>query len=65
EQQREGARQQEKLAGQVGELEDSLREVQDTLQYLSEQSERNLQTLLEMARDSLAEHERFLSSNSR
>jgi DNA repair exonuclease SbcCD ATPase subunit len=65
EQQREGARQQEKLAGQVAQLEDNLREVQDTLQHHSEQSERNLQNLLEMARDSLVEHERFLSSNSR
>ncbi len=65
EQQRESTRQQEKLTGQMAQLEDGLREVQDTLHHLSEQSERNLQNLLEMARDSLAEHERFLSSNSR
>jgi undecaprenyl pyrophosphate synthase len=65
EQQREGTRQQEKLTGQMAQLEDGLREVQDTLQHLSEQTERNLQNVLEMARDSLAEHERFLSSNSR
>lgn len=65
EQQREGTRQQEKLTVQMAQLGDGLRDVQDTLQHLSEQSERNLQNLLEMARDSLAEHERFLSGNSR
>jgi membrane-associated HD superfamily phosphohydrolase len=65
ERQRESARQQEKMAAQVAQLENHLRDVQDNLQHLSEQSERNLQNLLEMARDSLAEHERFLNSNSR
>lgn len=65
EQQREAARQQEKLADQIVSLEDALREIQDTLQHLADQSERNLQGLLELARDSLAEHERFLSGNSR
>lgn len=63
EQQRESVRQREKLAEQVGQVEDTLREAQDTLQHLSEQAERNLQNMLEMARDSLAEHERFLDSN--
>jgi chromosome segregation ATPase len=61
--QREGVRQREKLATQVNQLEDALRDVQDTLQHLNDQSERNLQTLLEMARDSLAEKERFLSNS--
>lgn len=61
--QREGMRQREKLAGQVGQLEDNLRELQDMLQHMSDQSERNLQSLLEMARDSLAENERFLSNS--
>ena len=64
EQQRESGRQQVKLTAQIVKLEESLREVQDTVQHLSEQSERNLQNLLEMARDSLAEHERFLSSSA-
>jgi hypothetical protein len=64
EQQRESGRLQVKLAAQVVKLEESLSEVQDTVQHLSEQSERNLQNLLEMARDSLAEHERFLSSSA-
>lgn len=64
EQQRESGRQQVKLAAQIIKLEESLREVQDTVQHLSEQSERNLQNLLEMARDSLAENERFLSSST-
>lgn len=63
EQQRETARQREKLADQVAQLEDNLREIQDAFQHLSDQSERNLQTILEMARDSLAEHERFVSNS--
>jgi len=62
EQTREGVRQREKLTAQMTQIEDSLREMQDTLQHLTDQSERNLQTLLEMARDSLAENERFLNS---
>lgn len=59
---RDGDRQREKLADQLTAVEDGLREAQDSLQHLTDQSERNLQTLLEMARDSLAEHERFLSN---
>jgi len=62
EQLREETRQREKLVEQITTIEDSLREVQDTLQHLRDQSERNLQAVLEMARDSLAEHERFLSN---
>ena len=62
EQTREGVRQREKLTAQMTQIEDNLREVQDTLQHLTDQSERNLQTLLELARDSLAENERFLDS---
>jgi len=62
EQTREGVRQREKLTAQMTQIEDNLREVQDTLQHLTDQSERNLQTLLELARDSLAENERFLNS---
>lgn len=63
EQQRESIRQREKLAQQITRLEDSLREVQDTVQHLNDQTERNLQTMLEMARDSLAENERFISNS--
>ena len=59
---REGDRQREKLADQLTTVEDGLREVQDSVQHLTDQSERNLQSLLEMARDSLAENERFLSN---
>lgn len=62
EQLREESRQREKLVDQFTTLEDSLREVQDILHHLRDQSERNLQAVLEMARDSLAEHERFLSN---
>lgn len=63
EQQREGVRQREKIADQITQLEENLRDFQETLQHLSDQSERNLQTLLEMARDSLSEHERFVSNS--
>jgi chromosome segregation ATPase len=63
EQQREGTRQREKLTDQVTQLEDNLRDVKETLQHLGDQSERNLQTLLEMARDSLSENERFISNS--
>lgn len=62
EQLREEGRQREKLVDQITTIEDNLREVQDTLQHLTDQSERNLQTLLELARDSLAENERFISN---
>ncbi|MCL4257123.1 MAG: hypothetical protein KJZ53_01185 [Anaerolineales bacterium] len=62
EQLREETRQREKLVDQITALEDNLREVQDTLQHLTDQSERNLQTILEMARDALAENERFISN---
>ncbi|UYN90289.1 MAG: hypothetical protein KIT08_03390 [Anaerolineales bacterium] len=62
EQLREESRQREKLVDQSTSLEDNLREVQDNLQHLTDQSERNLQTLLELARDSLAENERFISN---
>jgi chromosome segregation ATPase len=64
EHQRETARQREKLADQIKQLDDQLAEIQDTVQHLREQSERSMQTLFEMARESLAEHERF-ASNSR
>jgi hypothetical protein len=62
EQQRENSRQRDKLGDQITALEDSVRDVQDGLQHLTDQSERNLQALLEMARDSLSENERFLSN---
>jgi chromosome segregation ATPase len=64
EHQRETARQREKLGEQISQLDDQLGEIQDTVQHLKEQSERSMQALLEMARESLAEHERF-ASNSR
>lgn len=63
EQQRERGRQYEKMGEQVQRMEDTLRELQDGLQHLNDQSERNLQALLELARDSLAENERFLSNS--
>jgi len=62
EQQHEGVRQRDKLTERLTQLEDNLREVRDSLHHLSDQSERSLQTLLELARDSLAENERFFSN---
>lgn len=62
EQQRDGVRHREKLASQIAQVEDSMRDMQDSLQHLVDQSERNMQALLELARDSLAENERFLSN---
>jgi hypothetical protein len=63
EQQREGNRQREKLTDQVAQLEENLRDLKESFQHFSDQSERNLQTLLEMARDSLSENERFISNS--
>ena len=63
EQQREALREQGKLSEHVQQLEADLRDVRDAVQHLSEQAEHQLQSLLEMARDSLAEHERFLTNS--
>jgi chromosome segregation ATPase len=65
EQQRESRRLQDKLAQQLVPLEDNLREAQTKLQHLSDQSERYLQSLLELARDTLDEHERFSEPGGR
>ncbi|KAA3643266.1 MAG: hypothetical protein DWQ07_22380 [Chloroflexi bacterium] len=62
EQQKEAERQIEKLGGQATDLEDNLQELQDIVQHLSEQSEKQLQGLSAMLRDWTAENERFFSS---
>lgn len=62
EQQREITRQFERLVDQVTNLEDSLREVQDVVQHMNEQSEKQLQTMLANLRDWVSENERFLST---
>ena len=62
EQQKEAERQIEKLGGQATDLEDNLQELQDIVQHLSEQSEKQLQGLSAMLRDWTTENERFFSS---
>ena len=62
EQQKEAERQIEKLGGQATDLEDNLQELQDIVQHLSEQSEKQLQGLSAMLRDWTSENERFFSS---
>ena len=60
--QREAARQREQLGQQITQIEDTLQDLQDVTQHVSEQTERYLQSMLEAVRDSLAESERFYSS---
>jgi hypothetical protein len=62
EQQRELSRQLEKLVDQATNLDDNLQEIQDVVQFLSEQSEKRMQVLLNSLRDWVSESERFLSS---
>ena len=62
EQHRDRNRQLDKLNDQVIILEDNLREAQDALQRLNDQSERTLQSILEVVRDALAENERYLNN---
>lgn len=62
ESQRQAARQRDKLTEQATQLEDSLQDVRDITQHLSEQTERYLQNLMESVQDSLAERERFFNS---
>ncbi len=63
EQQRERVRQVEKLGDQMIQLEDAIHDIQEGMQHLGDQSERTLQAMLEMARDALAENERFVSNS--
>lgn len=62
EHQREATRQREKLMGKVAQIEDTLKDLQDTVQHVSNQTELYFQTMLETMRDSLAESERFYGS---
>jgi hypothetical protein len=48
----------EKLTGQAAQLEDSLLELQDLMQQLSDQSEQRLQSLLALAHDWVSAYER-------
>jgi len=60
--QRDSGRKLERLTGQTTNLEDTVQEMQDVLQHLSDQTEKRLQTMLTNVRDWVAENERFLSS---
>jgi chromosome segregation ATPase len=60
--QRENGRQLEKLSAQTTNLEDSIQEMQDILQHLSDQTEKRLQTTLANMREWIAENDKFLSS---
>ena len=62
EQQKEAERQIDKLAEQATDFEDNFQELQDIVQHLSEQSEKQLQGLSAMLRDWTAENERFFNS---
>ncbi|MQC27166.1 MAG: hypothetical protein DWG76_06945 [Chloroflexi bacterium] len=62
EQLREAARQRERLAEQIAQVEETLKDLQDVVQHVSDQSQRYLQSVLEAVRDALSENERFLSS---
>ena len=60
--QRDSGRKLERLSGQTTNLEDTVQEMQDVLQHLSDQTEKRLQTMLANMRDWVAENERFLGS---
>lgn len=65
EQRQEIQRQQERLADRVVHLEDTLQEVQDILQLMSEQSERQLQGLLAMLHEWTTTFERTIGRYNR
>jgi chromosome segregation ATPase len=62
EQHREISRTVEKISEQLTTLDDTLQEIQDIVQYTSEQSEKRIQSLLNIIRDWAAETDRFMSS---
>jgi hypothetical protein len=62
EQQRELTRTLDRVTEQLTNLEDTLQEIQDVVQYNSEQSEKRVQGLLGIVRDWAAETDRFMSS---
>ena len=59
---RDSGRKLERLSGQTTNLEDTVQEMQDVLQHLSDQTEKRLQTMLANMSDWVAENERFLGS---
>jgi predicted nucleic acid-binding Zn-ribbon protein len=60
EQRNEVARQHEKLAEKVTHIEDTIQEVQDILQQMNEQSEKQLQSLLAMTHEWVTSFERSI-----
>ncbi len=62
EQHRELTRTLDRVTEQLTNLEDTLQEMQDIVQYNSEQSEKRIQGLLGVVRDWAAETDRFMSS---
>jgi len=59
---RDSGRKLERLSGQTTNLEDTVQEMHDVLQHLSDQTEKRLQTMLANMSDWVAENERFLGS---
>lgn len=58
--QKENSRRLETLLDQVTNLDDTMQEIQDVVQHLSEQTDKRLQTMLTNLRDWVAETERFM-----
>jgi spore coat protein CotH len=61
EQRSEIARQFEKLANRVTQIEDNLLEIQDLLQQVNEETEKRLQSLLALTHEWVSAYERVLS----
>ena len=59
---RELNRRLEKMVNQMTTLEDNLQDMRDIVQFISGQSEKQMQTLLNSLREWVSENERFLSS---
>jgi chromosome segregation ATPase len=60
EQRNESLRQYEKLSELVAHIEDNVQEIQDTLQQITEQTEKQLQALLAMSHEWVASYERSI-----
>lgn len=59
---RELNRRMEKMVAQTTNMEDNLQEMRDVVQFISGQSEKQMQTLLDSLREWVSENERFLKS---
>ncbi len=63
EQRNESTRQYERLAERVTHIEDTMQEIQDMLQQMTEQTEKRMQSLLAMAHDWTTSYERSVGRN--